>query len=190
MRILLAGATGVLGRSTLPHLRGHRVAGLTRSADKLPLLDGLGADGVVCDVYDRGALLGVAERVRPDAVVNFVTDLAGGSSEANARARRVGGPNLLAAAVAVGASRLVVESVAFPLEGEGAQAVDELERSTQTFAGEALLLRFGRLWGPDTFHQARPQPPAVHVDEAGARAAALIAAGAPGTYEISDESSE
>jgi nucleoside-diphosphate-sugar epimerase len=47
MRILVAGATGVLGRATLPHLKGRDVVGLTRSREKLPLLRALGAEGVL-----------------------------------------------------------------------------------------------------------------------------------------------
>ena len=53
MRILFAGATGVLARATLPHLRRHRVVGLTRSPQKRRLLHELGAEAIVCDVQDR-----------------------------------------------------------------------------------------------------------------------------------------
>jgi NADPH:quinone reductase-like Zn-dependent oxidoreductase len=182
--ILFAGATGVLGRAALPHLRRHHVVGLTRSEEKLHLLRELGADGAVCDVYDYEALLQVAQRVRPEGVVNFVTDLGAGSIAANNRARREGGANLLNVAVVTGASRLVVESVAFTLDGEAGQTIDQLERSALAFPGEALILRFGRLWGAGTAYQAPPRPPAVHVDEAGAQAAALITRGAPGTHTI------
>jgi nucleoside-diphosphate-sugar epimerase len=66
MRILFAGATGVLGRATIPHLRGHEVTGLTRSPEKLQLLRDLGAEAAVCDVYASDALLRLAERVRPE----------------------------------------------------------------------------------------------------------------------------
>jgi nucleoside-diphosphate-sugar epimerase len=100
MRILFAGATGVLGRATLAHLGVHDVVGLTRSRDNLRLLGRLGAEGIVCDVYDRDAVLRAAELVRPGVVVNFLTDLSGGSVEANARLRREAGPNLLDAAEA------------------------------------------------------------------------------------------
>ena len=31
MRILIVGASGVLGRATLPHLRGHELIGTTRN---------------------------------------------------------------------------------------------------------------------------------------------------------------
>jgi hypothetical protein len=185
MCILFAGATGVLGRATLPHLRRHHVVGLTRSEENLHLLRELGADGAVGDVYDYEALLRVAERTRPDAIVNFVTDLAAGSTAANNRARREGGANMLDVAVATGASRLVIESVAFELEDEAGQAIEQLEQSAQTFLGETLIIRFGRLWGPGTAYPAPPRPPAVRVDEAGSKAARLITIGAPGTYTIS-----
>jgi NAD dependent epimerase/dehydratase family len=186
VRILFAGATGVLGRATLPHLRRHQVVGLTRSKERRHLLRKLGAEGVVCDVYDYEALLRVAQRLRPEAVVNFVTDLAAGSPASNNRARREGGANLLRVASTTRASRLVVESVAFTLEGDAGDAVEQLERSARAFSGEALILRFGRLWGPDTGYQAPPQPPTVHIDEAGAQTARLITRGTPGTYTIAD----
>ncbi|HEU5243830.1 MAG TPA: NAD(P)H-binding protein [Gaiellaceae bacterium] len=185
MRILFAGATGVLGRATLPHLRGHAVTGLTRSPEKLDLLRELGAEGVVCDVYDSDALLQLAQRVQPEVVVNFVTDLASGSYDANSRVRREGGKNLVRAAAAAGAARLVTESVAFTLDGDAAAAVDELEDASRAFGGASLILRFGRLWGPGTFHEASPGPPAVHIDEAGAEAARLIVQASAGTYVVS-----
>jgi nucleoside-diphosphate-sugar epimerase len=98
MRILVAGATGVLGRATLPHLDRHDVLGLTREREKLPLLRALGAEGVVCDIYDLWELLRLTQERKPDVVVNFVTDLSAGISEANNRARREGGKNLVSAA--------------------------------------------------------------------------------------------
>lgn len=184
MRILFAGATGILGRATLPHLREHEVTGLTRSPEKLPLLRDLGADGAVCDVYASDALLRLAERIEPEVVVNFVTDLASGSFEANSRVRREGGTNLIRAAEAAGAGRLVTESVAFGLDGDAAAAVEELEDASRAFVGTSLILRFGRLWGPGTFHEAQPDPPAVHLDKAGAEAARLIMQAPAGTYVV------
>jgi nucleoside-diphosphate-sugar epimerase len=115
MRILMAGASGVLGRATLPHLIAHEVFGLSRSREKLEPLRKLGAEPVLCDVYDYDALLRVATRVRPSIVVNFLTDLSTGSAAANNQIRCEGGANLLAAATATAAHRLAVESVAFIL---------------------------------------------------------------------------
>ena len=81
-------------------------------------------------------------------------------------------------------ARLVVESVAFPLAGEAAKALEQLERSTRKFPGQALILRFGRLWGLETLHESAPEPPAVHIDKAGAEAARLILNAPPGTYIV------
>jgi uncharacterized protein YbjT (DUF2867 family) len=184
MRILVAGATGVLGRATLPHLDRHDVLGLTRTPEKLPLLRELGAEGVVCDVYDAPGLTRVAQDWSPDVVVNFVTDLSAGNSEANNRARREGGKNLVSAAEAAGSRRLVLESVAFPLERLAAEALEQMQQTALRSPLEVLILRFGRLWGPSTLYQEPPGPPAIHVDGAGARAAALIASGSRGTYVV------
>ena len=176
----------MLGRATLPHLGGHDVIGLTRESAKLPLLDELGVNGVVCDVYDRPWLLRVAEDARPELVVNFVTDLARRSADANNRARREGGANIWDVAAAVGASRLAVESVAFDVSGEAARAVHDLEESARRFPNEALVLRFGRLWGPGTWYEAPPEEPRVHVEHAGAEAARLLLHGAAGAYAVVD----
>jgi nucleoside-diphosphate-sugar epimerase len=185
MRILIAGASGVLGRATLPHLERHEVVALTRTDGKRELIRNLGAEAVVCDVYDYQALVSAVAQARPQTVVNLLTALSTGS-EANNRIRREGASNLLAAAERAGAARLAVESVAFPLEDDASRALDELERSTCAFAGEALILRFGRLWGPRTFHQRAAAPPSIHVDRAGAEAARLITSAPPGTYTIAD----
>jgi nucleoside-diphosphate-sugar epimerase len=186
MRILMAGASGVLGRATLPHLTRHEVAGLTRSRKKLGSLRDLGAEPVLCDIYDYETLLRVTQRVRPQIVVNFLTDRSAGSVEANNRIRREGGANLLNAAKATAAARIVVESVAFALHDDAAQAVAQLEQETREFAGEAVILRFGRLWGPRTDYQTPPQPPTIHVEVAGAEAARLLTDAPPGTYLITE----
>jgi nucleoside-diphosphate-sugar epimerase len=51
MRVLLAGATGALGRRLPPKLidAGHEVVGTTRSPEKLAALAAAGADGIVMD---------------------------------------------------------------------------------------------------------------------------------------------
>jgi nucleoside-diphosphate-sugar epimerase len=186
MRILFAGATGVLGRATLPHLDTHHVVGLTRSREKLGLLHALGAEGVVCDAYDSEPLLRVARQARPHAVVNFLTDLSARSSEANNRLRREGGKNLTNVAVVTGSRRLVVESVAFPIEGVAAEALDQMEQTALAAPLEVLILRFGRFWGPSTWYQEPPEPPTIQIDEAGAQAASLITGGRPGIYVIAE----
>jgi nucleoside-diphosphate-sugar epimerase len=58
MRIFVAGATGVIGIREVPLLGadGHAVIGMTRSPGKISRLQALGADSVVCDVFDATAL--------------------------------------------------------------------------------------------------------------------------------------
>jgi uncharacterized protein YbjT (DUF2867 family) len=55
MRVLLAGATGALGRPLVPRLvaAGHSVVALTRAEAKSAALRALGAAPVVVDVFDR-----------------------------------------------------------------------------------------------------------------------------------------
>jgi hypothetical protein len=158
--------------------------GLTRAREKLQLIRNLGAEAIVCDVYDFRTLLQVTQQARPQIVVNLLTDLSTGSAAANNRVRREGATNLFNAAKAACASRLVVESVAFALQGDAAQAVEELEQSTAEYPGEAQILRFGRLWGPGTAYDTPPQPPTIKVEKAGAEAARLITDAPPGTYVV------
>ena len=131
MRILLAGASGVLGRAFLPRARAHVVLGLTRAAEKVEALRALGAAGQVCDVYEPGALERIAVEFRPDLVVNFLTDLASGPGARNTRMRAEGGPIVVAAARAAGARAIAVESVAFDLPGAAGAAVAALEHGAR-----------------------------------------------------------
>ena len=183
-RIMVAGATGALGRATLPHLEGDHVVGLTRSRKKLALLRALGVEGVVCDVYNREELVRLAQKLRPHIVVNFLTDLSSGNGEANNRVRREGGANLVSAAMAAEAPRLVVESVSFDLEGTAADAVAQMERTALNAPLDVLILRFARFWGPGTFYREPPDSEAVRIEEAGARAAKLLTSAPPGAYVI------
>ncbi len=127
MRIFLAGATGVIGSRLVPLLlaEGHQVTGMTRSAGKADRLRELGADPVVCDVFDRDALREAIVRARPDAILHELTDLPDDAERirelaaANNRIRREGTRNLLDAAEVAGANRFVAQSVAWELPGEG-----------------------------------------------------------------------
>lgn len=184
MRILIVGATGVLGRATLAHLTGHDVTGTTRRGERRASLVALGVRAELCDVYERGVLARLARDCAPEVVVNFLTDLAGGPGPANSRIRREGGPIVSAAARASGARRLVVESIAFPTSADSAVAVAALEADAVASGLDPVILRFGRFWGPGTWNEHVPGPPAIHVAEAGRRAAALILAARPGVHAV------
>ena len=100
--------------------------------------------------------------------MNQLTDLPEqpeATNEANARMRREGTRNLLAAAKAAGAARFVAQSIAWRLPGDAGAAVSELERLV--LAADGVVLRYGRFYGPGTYYVGnKPEPPRVHVDEA------------------------
>jgi uncharacterized protein YbjT (DUF2867 family) len=182
MRIFLAGATGVIGIRLVPLLiaEGHSVAGMTRSADKTEQLAGLGAQPVVCDVFDLSALTKAVTAFEPEAVLHEITDLPdsldelGDYAARNDRIRTEGTRNLVAAAGAAGASHLLAQSIAWRPSGRGG-AVDDLER--QVLDADGVVVRYGQLYGPGTFYEDRlPQHPRIHVDEAARRTPPLIKA--------------
>ncbi len=106
MRIFLAGASGVIGQRLIPRLvqAGHVVGGLTRSPSKTELLSHLGAEPIVCDVFDRKALIQTVRDFKPDVILNELTDLPddvakiGEHASLNARIRTEGNQNLIEAA--------------------------------------------------------------------------------------------
>ena len=108
MRIFVAGASGVIGVRIVTLLvdLGHEVAGMTRSPGKSALVSELGAQPVVCDVFDLAALTGALQAFRPEAVVHQLTALPDDvsriseSAAANNRIRREGTSNLIAASSA------------------------------------------------------------------------------------------
>jgi nucleoside-diphosphate-sugar epimerase len=135
MRVLLAGATGVIGRPLVPLLRaaGHDVVGLTRRPDRLPALAAVGAQGRVVDALDPAAVDAVVADVRPDAVIDQLTALPERYDPrrlddfygATNRLRRDGTAALLAAAEAHGARRYVLQSISFLTAPEGPDVLDE-----------------------------------------------------------------
>ena len=118
MRVLLVGASGVIGRPLIGRLRagGHVVIGTTRHADKAEMLRALGAEPIVLDAYDRDAVMSAVRDAQPDAIINQLTDLSNMDVEATNRLRRDGTRNLVDAAMAVGVRRMLTQSIAFVYE--------------------------------------------------------------------------
>lgn len=173
MRVFVAGATGVIGVPIVKLLvaDGHEVAGMTRTPGKVDLLQSLGAEPIVCDVYDADRLRAAVVAFAPDVLMHELTDLPDRLDDLdqytlrNSRIRREGTKNLLAAADAARCPQFMAQSVAWELPGAGGVAVAVMERSVLDRNG--VVLRYGRLYGPGTFGgDVPPPPPRVHVDEA------------------------
>jgi nucleoside-diphosphate-sugar epimerase len=174
MRIFLAGASGVIGQRLIPLLvqAGHVVGGLTRSPSKMELLSHLGAEPILCDVFDREGLIRAVCDFKPDVVLNELTDLPDDAAriselaDLNARIRTEGARNLIEAARRSGAPKIFAQSIAWQLpDGPDAQAVAELERSVLAEGG--VVLRYGQLYGAGTYNEHQPPvEPRVHIDRA------------------------
>jgi 2-alkyl-3-oxoalkanoate reductase len=123
MRVLLAGASGAVGRHLIPQLlaAGHSVTGISRTDTGAATIRSLGADALLCDALDGAQVLAAVQQARPDAIVSELTDLpksiSGGKikdmNAGNNRVRREGTANLLAATRACGVRRFVTQSAAF-----------------------------------------------------------------------------
>jgi nucleoside-diphosphate-sugar epimerase len=182
MRVLVAGASGVIGRQLLPALAdaGHDVIGLASSPPRTQPPPG--TRHVVADALDRAALSRAVEKEEPDAVVNMLTaipaqinpkKLADDFALTN-RLRTQGTANLLDAAARVGVRRVVCQGLAYAYDPAGGASADEdtplwvtppqpfvpvldalreLERRTADAGG--IVLRLGHLYGPGTIYSAQ-----------------------------------
>lgn len=168
MRVLVAGATGVIGKSLVPLLTavGHEVIALARK--EVP-----GTRTVVADALDADAVQRAVHAAAPDAVVTMLTaipatlnprTMARDMARTN-RLRVEGTRNLLAAAPD---ARHIAQSIAYLYDPDGGPgpanedaplwrdvpkqwatslaALTDLER--QVGDADGLVLRFGHLYGP------------------------------------------
>jgi nucleoside-diphosphate-sugar epimerase len=184
MRVFVAGASGAIGRPLVPQLvaAGHEVTGTTRSEERAEGIRASGARAVVCDALDADALRAAVEQAAPEVVVHQLTALPYRFNPRDKeiyaptnRLRTEGTRSLLEAASAVGARRLVWQSIAFayrpaaqpevmdedaplalaspPPFGEAIRAIDEMERAVVGAEGmEGLVLRYGWFYGPGTYY--------------------------------------
>jgi nucleoside-diphosphate-sugar epimerase len=201
--------------AVLLHGAGHDVVGTTRTAGKMPWLGALGVTPVLVDALEASALAQAVAATRPDIVIHQLTDLPSApgtpgypaAQEANRRLRIEGTRNLMQAAGVAGVRRAIAQSIAFVYApGEGArtendsldltaegvrqltvQGIVALEHETLHTPGiEGVVLRYGYLYGPDTWYPTPPKPPSVHVDAAALAALLAVSKGA-GVYNIAEE---
>jgi len=216
-RLFLAGAAGVVGRQLIPLLLsdGWSVTGTTRSPEKAKQLAASGIEPVVVDVFDGAELREAVVRAKPAVVVHQLTDLPPGLDPArmaeargrNAHIREEGTRQLVVAALAAGATRLVAQSVAFayapgptpyreedPLDlgtpdkpNVSGQGVASLERQVLAASLEGIVLRYGSFYGPGTGFEKASRPGALHVEDAAEAARLAVSKGPPGLYNIAED---
>jgi nucleoside-diphosphate-sugar epimerase len=180
MRVFVAGATGVVGRQLVPQLvaAGHQVTATTRNPDKTTELRRLGAEPAVVDGLDAVAVGEAVARAEPEIVIHQMTALAGDfdlrhfdrTFAATNKLRTAGTDNLLAAAQAAGARRVIAQSYAGwtnprtggPVKSEDdpydpdppasvrptLEAIKYLEHAVVASSLEGIVLRYGSLYGP------------------------------------------
>jgi 2-alkyl-3-oxoalkanoate reductase len=214
---------------------GHEVTAMTRSVLRAAQLEAAGADPVVCDLFDADVVRAVMADASPDAVIHQVTALPARLDwgnpnlfNENNRVRTEGTRILVDAALAAGARRVVAQSIAFvyaptgdrvkdedaplfidappPVGGLVAAIVEHEQRVTGTAGIEGLVLRYGMLYGPGTYHDRRGSTAAdiiagrvplvdgatgmyswLHVEDAASAAVAALERGAPGIYNVVDD---
>ncbi len=169
MNVFLAGGTGAIGVPLTRALvaAGHQVTASTRSSAKAPMLQRLGATPAVVDALDAEALRHAVVAAHPTHVIHQLTALPRGGPkslrdlEATNRLRIDGTRNLIAAAVAAGAARIVGGSFALiggstPGMPTGIDAAAAATRSMESQildanrsgAIEGIVLRYGLFYGP------------------------------------------
>lgn len=122
MKILIAGASGAIGRALVPLLvgAGHDVVGMVQRPRSAEIVRALGAKSRNTDALDAAAVLACFREVRPEVVIHQATAI-----PANLDMRRFdrdfaltnllrteGTRNLLTAAVDVGARQFIAQSFA------------------------------------------------------------------------------
>ena len=123
MRILIAGASGAIGRALVRRLRAnqHEVFVLTQSRDSAAVLKEIGAEPVIADALDAAAVKAAVGQIRPDAVINELTSLPRhytaaemkAAAERDHKVRVEGNINLLAVLRDAGVRRYLLQSSGF-----------------------------------------------------------------------------
>jgi nucleoside-diphosphate-sugar epimerase len=209
-RIFVAGAGGVIGRRLLPLLRqsGYEVFGTTRSPERAAELERTGVTPVIVDAYDRQALVRAVGGISPGVIIHQLTDLSGGFAPErikdtlarNARLRTEATSNLVAAAHAASARRLIAQSIVWVYtpgpepHGED-EPIDPAQHGVLALESavlgarpiEGVVLRYGWFYGPGA-NQKPAGSPGLHVDAAAQAAVLAIERGAPGAYNIAEPS--
>ena len=173
MKMFLTGATGVVGRSLVPRLvaAGHEVRAVCRRDDAAAALAAAGVEPVRVNLFEPDSVMHAV--VGSEAVVHLATNVPPLRKAARPkgwamhdRLRVDATRNLVAAAIAGGASHFVKESVTFVYADAGDEWIDEggalisdlgllapavegehLALEFAAAGGAAAILRFGLFYG-------------------------------------------
>lgn len=185
-KIFIAGATGTLGMPLVRALvaNGYEVVGLTRSSEKRKTLEQAGATVAVADALNAQTLEQALQSAAPDRVIDLLTAIPkngptrASHMTATNKLRVKGTANLLRAAIAAGAKRIVGESMIFAYgfgdHGEPAKTENDALQTRESNAWlqeivnsirsledqfltankqgliEAILLRYGMFYGSES----------------------------------------
>ncbi len=181
MRVLVAGASGAIGRPLVAELirQDHQVTGITRRASSLEHLTKLGATILEVDVFDSAAVERALRESQAEAVIDELTSLPASPGDipkalpGDRKVRLEGGGNLHRAAKAAGVLRYLQQSSGFFLKSASglASESDPLaidadgnvassatvyqqieERLFSTPQPAGTALRYGFFYGPGTWY--------------------------------------
>src|SRR5207249_782826 len=167
MRVLVAGASGVLGRRIVRQLvaRNHRVVGLARSETAEATVRSLGGEPRRADLFDANAVAQAAQgcEIIIRAATAIPTKVRSGPTDwvMNDRIRREGTRSLVAATARVGARAFLQESVVW---------------AVGTLDGRPVLVgRQSPLWS------------LIHTDDAASAFVTAAEAPKPGVWHVVDD---
>ena len=133
MKILVAGASGALGRPLITRLHeaGHDVWGLASRRASLDAITAPGAHAINGNAMDYSGIFTILEQLRPDVVIDQLTSLPASPFDlanrlaADRHLRLEGGGNLFAAAQDCQGTRYIQQSWGFYLDTNGPLATEE-----------------------------------------------------------------
>ncbi|MBO1328003.1 NAD(P)-dependent oxidoreductase [Acetobacter suratthaniensis] len=181
MKILVAGASGALGRPLITRLHeaGHDVWGLASRPESLDAMTARGAHAINGNAMDRAGIFTILEQLRPDVVIDQLTSLPASPFDlanrlaADRHLRLEGGGNLFAAAQACQVTRYIQQSCGFYLDTNGPLATEasrlrthapgNIGESARMYAAlekrvlgshsmQGVCLRYGFFYGPGTWY--------------------------------------
>jgi nucleoside-diphosphate-sugar epimerase len=181
MKVLVAGATGAIGKPLLSYLgdAGHECFALVRSSNRNREIAAKGAEAIVADALDATSVVEAVRHVKPDVIINELTALPKHYTQEEMKAasprdkevRVKGNANLLTAARAANCRRYVLQSSAFwyapgpgladetalfafdasPGIADGCRTYADLESAAHESGLQAIILRYGFFYGPGTW---------------------------------------